>query len=92
MKKEKPQVLFPGDWIEYVEINDDHKHERKIGMITEITDDLDLIVSTGSYNRWKSEGSWTTTMIGISQVIKKFPHFAVFPLPGKIKDDEDAES
>jgi len=92
MKEEEPQVLFPGDWIEYVEINDDHEHERKIGKILEITGDLDLIVSTGSCNRWKSEGSWTAEMIDISQVIQKFPRFAVFPLPGKIKDDEDAES
>lgn len=90
LRKPKEEIIFPGDWIEYVTISG-NRHEKKIGKVLEINKDLQLIVSYGASTEWSKPKDWWTKIIDIRNVIKKYPRFGILPIPGKIKELEDIE-
>lgn len=88
MREEKPVVIFPGDWIEYI-VTDDGRHETRVGMVLEISEDLGLKVSTGARDNWTPSEKWYATHVNLDRVIRRFPRFAVLPIPGKLEEKEE---
>lgn len=89
MKQGKPQVIFPGDWIEYVIDREGH-WERRLGRVMEITDEGYLYVAYGQ-SRWnphEAEQTFYTEMIELKRVLKRYSRFMVLPIPGKVEDEE----
>lgn len=89
MKQGKPQVIFPGDWIVYI-INRESHWEKRLGRVMAITEDGCLNVAYG-HERWNPQEAkevFYTETIELKRVIKKYPRFAVLPIPGKVEDED----
>jgi len=77
-RKHKVQVIFPGDWVEYIHL-DYNRLVKKMGRVLEIMADGTLVVCSDSFI--------TRSNVPVWRVIKKYPRFMVLPVPGKIKDE-----
>jgi len=83
-KKKEPevQIIFPGDWIKFIGL-EEKSFVFRIGKVIEINEDLSLTVAFGARNQWDLEGEWFQMDLSLDLVIKKYPRFGVVPIPGK---------
>jgi len=77
-KQSKVEIIYPGDWIEYVTHKGGGDFRSQLAFVEEVTAQGDLVVCYGSYFNEKET-------ISPRRVLKKYPQFGVWPIPGKAR-------